>query len=461
MHSDQPTLSDNLNRIPLIERKAIEITDCSTPQNFGIHGDWGSGKTSFLRQLRYHLDGSKVGCQSVPSPALISGKYKEEVITIWFDAWRYQHEASPVIALLQEIRNQFCLWAKAKGKAKKLGEITIKSILNTFDDITKVLKIESIPINSKGIQKTGETWEKEHLEQRLNTDNVLILLQQAINTLLKEFRGRTSKRLVIFIDDLDRCNSSTAYRLLEGIKVYLDLENCVFVFGLNQKVVTESIAKEVTTSLVGNTETELRILAEAYLEKICSSFERLSPPENNNELFLQLIEPNYLIHFTNALLNANGHITCLPPNPRKIKALANLINQWLPRVTALQGYSANKEQYLQASLVVGYIYQYHSDLFHKLQFTHELYNTIKRWASTQLGDSENNSSSILKAPPSFLLELKLPFIIESDDTSAAVTFHKRSSYPDPFSINMFWAQELIIDGDFDMTQITEIIKIIS
>lgn len=460
MHSDQPTLEDQLNRSALIERKAIQITKCETPQNFGIHGDWGAGKTSVLRQLRYHLDGNSDGCQKIDGCSLDT-KYKDEVITIWFDAWRYQHESSPVIALLQEIRNQFCAWAKVKGEVKKLGEITIKSVLNIFDDITKLLKIESIPLNAKGIQQVGETWEKEHLEQRLKTDNILGLLQEAINTLLNKFSGLVGRRLVIFIDDLDRCDSQSAYRLLEGIKVYLDLKNCVFVFGLNQKVVTESIAKEVTTSFIGNNETELKILAEAYLEKICSSFERLSPPSNSGELFIKFLDEDYKVHFMDAMMTDQGYLNCFPPNPRRIKALSNLINLWLgqtPKVIDFDG--DDVKEHIQALLIISYIHQYHSDLFHKLQYTPELYNEIKRWATTDWSSTEDEALSF-REPSLFLTELKLPLTLINDQSSAIPSFNKSSSYPDPFSINMFWIQELLIDGNMEQSHINTIIRAIS
>jgi tRNA A37 threonylcarbamoyladenosine biosynthesis protein TsaE len=36
-------------------------SQAAAPHVFGLHGEWGSGKTSFLRQLRFELDHIKDG----------------------------------------------------------------------------------------------------------------------------------------------------------------------------------------------------------------------------------------------------------------------------------------------------------------------------------------------------------------------------------------------------------------
>ncbi|GHA78728.1 P-loop NTPase fold protein [Cognatilysobacter bugurensis] len=151
MHYDHPTLSDSLARTRLVKEKAERIMACEPPQVFGVHGDWGAGKTSFLRQLRYHLDGSTEGCRDAAGSGLQGNAYKNQVVTIWFEAWRYQHEPAPAIALLQEMRRQFSTWATAKEKAKKLAEVSVRSVLNSIEDTAKLLKFEALPLSAKGI----------------------------------------------------------------------------------------------------------------------------------------------------------------------------------------------------------------------------------------------------------------------------------------------------------------------
>ena len=57
MHNDEPALLDALERGELLEEVGDAIARCTPPQVFGVHGDWGLGKTSFLHQIQWYLTG--------------------------------------------------------------------------------------------------------------------------------------------------------------------------------------------------------------------------------------------------------------------------------------------------------------------------------------------------------------------------------------------------------------------
>ena len=120
MHNDEPALLATLERGALIKEVGESIAHCTPPQVFGVHGDWGLGKTSFLHQVQWYLTGDcpqqpeavtkemknqAPGVEDKPQ-AQNCGKYKAVVQAVWFDAWRYQNEDAPIVALLHEMRTQ-------------------------------------------------------------------------------------------------------------------------------------------------------------------------------------------------------------------------------------------------------------------------------------------------------------------------------------------------------------------
>jgi hypothetical protein len=89
LYNDLPTLNDRLDWAGEIARMRNRMLECDSPHVFGIHGDWGSGKTSFMRQIQYSLGGDMPADASVDRPiAVLDARQRKEmnskVMTIWF-----------------------------------------------------------------------------------------------------------------------------------------------------------------------------------------------------------------------------------------------------------------------------------------------------------------------------------------------------------------------------------------
>lgn len=441
---DEPTLDDALNRGEIVEELAYRILTCPTPLVLGIHGDWGAGKTSFLMQLRAQLNEAESRLSSD------SNKFQNP-IAVWFDAWRYQHEAVPVVALLSAIREEFGRVAKAHNWFKKMGEVTVRSLLAMLSDIGKFIQFEVMPDAAK-IQAFGEQWEKDQLANKLTTDTAQEYLQQAINILL---RGSThqaqavKRRVVVFIDDLDRCEPEAAYKLLEGLKIYLHLDNCVFVLGMNQRAVEDAIASRLPKSLE-NQDNIARIRAAAYLEKICQNVWRLPLPEEpakilqgwiGNQITAHGANPgidlNQLNQIFDTALKDNGgeSLRCLPPNPRKLKGLANFLLRHLDLLPSSIDLAMQAKEFRRL-LVVAYVFQFHHDLFVRWQYEPKLYDLLLTWLRNELQDD---------ARPVFLKSLQLPERQVVDSTTATPAYSTQPNYPDPGEANLFWIAPLLLD----------------
>ena len=248
LHNDEPTLFDALHRGALIQEVGEAIAHCTPPQVFGVHGDWGLGKTSFLHQVQFFLTGDcpqqseKVTKEARKNADRIGmGEYGKAIRVVWFDAWRYQNENAPVVALLQEMRAQLSFPNRAIRSVSRVSEIAMRSALFSMEEVTR-----KIGFQYSKYRQVNREWEAENLATALPSYTLREHLRDAIKKLLPRHRcGNLPPRLAVFIDDVDRCDPEAAYRLLEGLKIYLTLDNCVFVLGMNQEVVEMAISNRM------------------------------------------------------------------------------------------------------------------------------------------------------------------------------------------------------------------------
>lgn len=76
-----------------------------------------------------------------------------------------------------------------------------------------------------------------------------------------------NKRVVFFIDDLDRLNPRRAVELLEVLKNFLDCKNCVFVLAIDYDVVWRGVAAKYG-DVVGDTRAEISKKGKDFFDKI-------------------------------------------------------------------------------------------------------------------------------------------------------------------------------------------------
>ena len=461
-HSDEPvTEGALLQRDAFVGALAEQIASCTPPQVFGVHGEWGAGKTSLLRQLQRHLsdpESSKAAAAAAAAaPAampvgLEASKYDDQVFTIWFEAWRYQHETVPVIALLQEMRRQFGLALRAKEALKAGSMIALKALVGAFDTVIAAVGAEHAKLLSPAnIVKAAQGYDAEHFRSQLPSDTVREFLQDSIAALLKglERDGAGQARIVIFIDDLDRCSSDAAFRLLEGLKIHLTLPNCVFVLGMNQGAVidllTPQFSKKEDEKFGGPR-------AESYLEKLCATVWRLPPVRDplallGHWLFVdagplpndQAIGERDLQKRIAKIGNAEVLRRSLPPNPRKLKALANtLLMLWQGGAKAAlktDGDDADADLRLQCFVFLAYVYQFHQSLYQRWALAPDFFEAMRDWAQDRLSDRRKPIFERLvltaAAPPAGHTD-------EKSAPSAAAASTAQSLYPEPGLHGLFW-----------------------
>ena len=188
MHNDEPTLRDRLRRNALIEEVGEAVARCKPPQVFGVHGDWGLGKTSFLHQVRWYLTHDNPQALDTTN-APKKSKHGARLLSIWFDAWRYHAEAMPVVALLQEMRAQFSQEDSTALAVKRLGKVALRGALLSLDEITKKIGFQYAKFEQAYQQSNAE-----NLATTLPSESLRKNLQETIRLLLPETtkRARTA-----------------------------------------------------------------------------------------------------------------------------------------------------------------------------------------------------------------------------------------------------------------------------
>lgn len=209
----------------MVSKKILDdiLLQMELPNTFGFYGNWGSGKTTMLDFIRQHIE---------------KGYEKEYkyITAIYFESWRYEYsdQNDLLFALLSSINKQTGI-KNEKWQRLMIDAITILSgVLRTVGSVD-LGKVASDLKNFEGkILKEHETWVDKI--ERFRND-----FETIINDVLKK---KESTKLIVFIDDLDRCLPENSVKLLEGIKNFLSVNNTLFVLAIDRRIVSEMIEKK-------------------------------------------------------------------------------------------------------------------------------------------------------------------------------------------------------------------------
>src|SRR5690606_8785752 len=128
-------------------------------------------------------------------------------------------------------------------------------------------------------------------------------------------------RLVVFVDDLDRCLPEKAIEVLEAIKLFLEAAGVVFVLGMDKDVVQRGIEARYGTHFrqMPGTLAELPISGDSYLQKMVQiPFYLPSLAVDDLEAYIRSLDKR-LGERTFQVI-ARG----VYPNPRQVKRVLNI-----------------------------------------------------------------------------------------------------------------------------------------
>ncbi len=204
-----------------------------------IDAKWGNGKTFFVRQVEKTLDYlTRVKFREKASkyedsffeknPILNRISIKHSYLPIYYNAWLYDNHDDPLMSLVLEIVKHSDYEINTEIDTKKLG--------NKVWDLMEVLKI---PIAST-LKKVKDKLTEEDILSSVKTAEDI---RNCVKNVFDEIINESAQRLVIIIDELDRCKPSFAMEMLERIKHYFDDERIIVIVSVNKEQLIHTISK--------------------------------------------------------------------------------------------------------------------------------------------------------------------------------------------------------------------------
>ena len=154
----------------------------------------------------------------------------------------------------------------------KVAQGVVQIGLSFIPGVSALTKLVEELQKSAASNATDEVVDAIHRERtKIHIEQVRFLeqFQDKFRSLIQSFIA--PKRLVVFVDDLDRCLPEKAIEVLEAIKLFLDVQDCVFVLGIDQDVIARGIEmkyKDVKDKKDGDGKARFTIEGIKYLEKI-------------------------------------------------------------------------------------------------------------------------------------------------------------------------------------------------
>ncbi len=211
IHNDEPTQQDELGRDAYVNALTEVATTCETPLVIGIYGRWGSGKTTLLRLIHDRIaqyDNSRV---------------------VWFDAWQHQFDDHPALALVHTISDQLGI----KTSVKKILYALARGLSGWALKATTALPLTDVHQALQAYEEQSFLVREASIQLRKHFEELIAKVQDG--------RNGPSQRIIVFIDDLDRCLLENILGVLEALKLYLNVCGCVYFLGVDRKALERSI----------------------------------------------------------------------------------------------------------------------------------------------------------------------------------------------------------------------------
>ena len=204
-----------------------------------INGDWGTGKTFFVKQiytlLTYYNEyiNKEVKEYKPQLETILQRDYFKDIklaknfVPIYYNAWNNDSHIDPINSIIFNIIKEHDILKEYQKESS-----------NLIDKIGSVADMFNIWSNGS-IKEVISTFKGKDIIPEITT---MESLKETLNILLDKLLQEHGDKLIVFVDELDRCNPMYTIKLLERIKHFFEHENIIFVFSVNVNELTNTIS---------------------------------------------------------------------------------------------------------------------------------------------------------------------------------------------------------------------------
>ena len=264
MWIDIEATSDLLNFDVLARTAARLIRESAgQPISIGVSGNWGSGKSSFLKLVGAALR----------TEAGATTKY----LFVDFNAWLYQGYEDARLALMQTVsdavleaaKDSQSIFDKALDYAKRVRWLKLAKLVgiplasavigsSIGGPVGALVGVASSILHSNTIPTQADLEKLQTAYGQLRPELQELLKEREEDSMpkeiaelrrrLEEILGDLKKTLVVLVDDLDRCLPETAIPTLEAMRLLLFVPRTAFIIAADDRLIRYSVRKHFGSS---------------------------------------------------------------------------------------------------------------------------------------------------------------------------------------------------------------------
>lgn len=257
-------LSDDLGREAIARAIAQEIRGDPRSRVIGVFGWWGSGKSYLL---------------SLTAKQLLEGNREsnEQVLVGTFSPWRYEEDgdlAAGMVRSLYRLEEQFkhrnpslCGPATYKAIAQALLDLVV-GLAPAFGTAGLGVAAAGSLVRGVGTRINASRAAAKAASPTSTVDQIRSTMEKLVEAIIHAAETADpskSYRLVVLVDDLDRCSPENMVRMLEWLKNHLAAERCIYVLALDHVAAAQAIVGKYKEYLGAEPDVSYGF---RYLEKI-------------------------------------------------------------------------------------------------------------------------------------------------------------------------------------------------